>query len=116
MCLKWAGLCGEALFLTPALVKLSLSAPCGANHSDNFTPDLPSASSTSGCRPPQLGHHGNRWEASAGVGLSIHLYTSYSSLELRHLNRMTFYAKMDEWQEIKAFYKLKQNKGFRCFR
>lgn len=79
MCLKWANLFRKPLFVNAALVKLSLYALWDANHSGNFTPGLPSASSTSGCRPPQRGHHGNRREASAGVILSMFIHRSQLS-------------------------------------
>lgn len=68
---KWADPCGELFSGTRAFVKLSLYAPSGAVHSGNFTPDLPSASCTSGCGPPQRGRLGNGVEASAAVGSSV---------------------------------------------
>lgn len=71
LCGKGLDPCGELLSGTRAFVKLSLYGPCGAIHSGNFTPDLPSASSTSRCGPPQLGCLGNRVKASAAVGSSM---------------------------------------------
>lgn len=73
MCLKWADPCGEPLFVSAALVKFSLYAPCSVNLQviSHLTCHLP-------VRP--AGHHGNRRDASAGVGLSIYLYTSHSCI------------------------------------
>lgn len=71
LCGKWVDPCGELFSGTRAFVKLSLYAPSGAIHSGNFTPDLPSASCTSGCGPPQLGCLGNRVEASTAVDSSM---------------------------------------------
>lgn len=71
LCVKWVDPCAELFSGTRAFVKLSLYGPCGAVHSGNFTPDLPSASSTSGCGPPQLGCLGNRVKASPAVGSSM---------------------------------------------
>lgn len=74
LCGKWVDPCGELFSGTRAFVKLSLYAPSGGVHSGNFTPDLPSASCTSRCGPPQLGRLGNGVEASAAVGSSTGMF------------------------------------------
>lgn len=74
---------------TRAFVKLSLYAPSGGVHLGNFTPDLPSASCTSRCGPPQLGRLGNGVEASAAVGSSMFRLLTASRTYVNYIQRWT---------------------------